>query len=438
MSTNPFLACDKRILADSATSGAAAKNLFTLCDEIGPRFAGTDGYRRAAEFMLERFQSCKLDRAELEPFSFTAWRRGAPAQLSMQTPLVKAYDCYALPYSGATGPQGVRAALVDIGAGAAADIETHRKKIKGRFVLTTAAGAHRTDIYATCESLGAVGFILGNTVEGMMLHTGSVANGRGGTIPAVSIGCESAQQIRRLTGSGRSRFTLVTDATVEQATTWNVVGELRGSEHPDELVIMGGHLDSHEIGPGGFDNGAGVVMVMEAARLLARQRKHLKRTVRFIGFAAEEVGLLGSHYHATAHAAELRKGRFMLNCDTPALGRPRGLAFHDCPRGAAYLSKLSEQMESEIVCQNRVHCHSDHYPFILQGLPTAGMGGGRFAAPVQHLVHMAGDTPEKVSLTDLRDGAAFAARILLRAASDEQWPRMRRGAAEIARWRAKG
>ena len=381
MSTNPFLACDKRILADSATSGAAAQNLFTLCDEIGPRFAGTDGYRRAAEFMLEQFQSYRLDRAELEPFSFAAWRRGAPAQLSMQTPLVKAYDCYALPYSGTTGPRGVSAALVDIGAGAAADIETHRKKIKGRFVLTTAAGAHRTAIYATCESLGAVGFILGNTVDGMMLHTGSVANGRGGTIPAVSIGCESAQQIRRLTGSGRSRFTLVTDATVEQATTWNVVGELHGSEHPDELVIMGGHLDSHEIGPGGFDNGAGVVMVMEAARLLARQRKHLKRTVRFIGFAAEEIGLLGSHYHATAHASELRKGRFMLNCDTPALGRPRGLAFHDCPKGAAYLSKLSEQMESEIVCQNRVHCHSDHYPFILQGLPTAGMGGGRFGAP---------------------------------------------------------
>ena len=125
-------------------------------------------------------------------------------------------------------------------------------------------------------------------------------------------------------GSGQARnqalrFTLATDATIEQDTTWNVLGELRGSEYPDELVIMGGHLDSHEIGPGAFDNGAGVLMVIEAARLLAKQRTHLKRTIRFIGFAGEEVGLLGSHYHAKTHAAQLREARFMLNCVTPAL-----------------------------------------------------------------------------------------------------------------------
>ena len=121
----------------------------------------------------------------------------------------------------------------------------------------------------------------------------------------------------------------------------------------------------------------------------------------------------------------------MLNCDTPALGCPRGLAFHKCPKAAAYMRTLAGQMGSEIVCQERSHCHSDHYPFILQGLPTAGIAGGAFGSGVQHFAHMAADTPEKISMTDLRDSAAFAARMLLRASNDEHWPEMRRSATEI-------
>lgn len=435
MPRNPFLSIDKRILADSGSSGASSEYLLTLCDQIGPRFAGTEGYRRAAEYMLGLFRQYDLENAELEPFEFTAWRRGEPAAFALREPFPRAYDCYALPYGASTGARGVTAPLVDVGAGAAADIEVNRRRIKGRFVLATCAGVHRTETYAQCVALGAAGFILNSGIEGNLLGTGAVASGYDGLIPAISIGRESALQIQRLAKANTLRFTLTTHAILEQATTWNVVGELKGREFPDELVIMGGHLDSHEIGPGAFDNGAGVVQVMEAARLLARQRKHLKRTVRFIGFAAEEIGLLGSHYHARTHAAELRKARFMLNSDTPSLGRPRGLAFHKCPKAAPYMAMLAEQMQTPLVCQNRAHCHSDHYPFILQGLPTAGMAGGHFAAPVQHFVHMAADTPEKVSLTDLREGAAFAARILLRAANDAEWPRMRRSAAEVKAWR---
>ncbi len=431
MRKNPFLAIDRQILADSGTSGECAENLHVLCDEIGPRFAGTDGYRRAAEFMLERFRQYKLENAALEPFEFTAWRRGEPAVLTMQEPRVLSYDCYALPYGAATGPAGITAQLVDIGGGSPDEVEANRKQIKRRIVMTTASARHRIDVYEHCVSLGAAGFVLSASVAGMILPTGTVANGELGVIPAVGIAHEGALQIQRLAKRGRPVLTLTTDALVEPATTWNVVGELTGTEFPDELVIMGGHLDSHEIGPGALDNAAGAVQVMEAARLLARRRKHLKRTVRFIGFAAEEVGLLGSHHHARKHAAKMRKARFMLNSDCPSRGRPKGLTFHQCPKAEPYVEMLAKQMETPIACQDRFHTHSDHYPFVLKGVPTAGMGGGRFAPSTQHFVHMAGDTPDKISLTDLREGAAFAARILLRAANDEHWPRMRRSAAQV-------
>jgi hypothetical protein len=435
MSKNPFLAIDKRILADAGTSRDVDDNLSALCDGIGPRFAGTPNYRKAADYVLDRFKQYKLDDAALEPFAFTAWRRGAPASLVLASPSALTIDCYALPYGAATPPEGVTARLLDIGGGSSDEIQAVRKRIKGRLVLTDGASGHRTDIYAQCAALGAAGFILSSPFEGNTLVTGSVAEGRDGIIPAISIGRESALQLQRLAKENDLRLTLTLDARLEASTTWNVVGELKGSERPEELVIMGGHLDSHELSHGAFDNGAGVVQVIEAARLLAKQRKHLKRTVRFIAFGAEEVGLLGSHYHAKTHAAELRKGRFMLNCDTPSFGRPRGLAFHECPRAAAYMAKLSEQMRTELVCQNRSHRHSDHYPFILQGLPTAGIGGGPFGPLGRQYPHTAADTLDKISLTDLRDCAAFSARILLRVASDDAWPSMRRSKKEIATWR---
>ena len=138
-----------------------------------------------------------------------------------------------------------------------------------------------------------------------------------------------------------------------------------------------------------------------------------------------------SEQRAKEHAARLRKARVLLNSDGPSLGSPKGLAFHKCPKATPYMEMLSRQMETPISLHDRFHCNSDHYPFILQGLPTAGMGGGRFSHHVRHYVHMAADTPDKISLTDRREGAAFAARILLRAANDEEWPRMRRSPAQV-------
>lgn len=437
-SANPFLAVDRRIVGDAGTSGEVRRTLYTLCDEIGSRFAGTDGYRLAAEYMLGRFKAYGLATARLEPFEFVAWRRGAPARLHLTAPRSREVPCLALPHGAATGPEGLEAGWVDVGGGSAAEIDACGRRLPGRFALTDGSSGHRRDVLMRCAAAGSAGLLLGNRMEGMQLQTGSVGGEGAEAIPAVSIAFETLCELRRLAAGDHGRLRLVTDGRCEPATTWNVVGELPGGEHPDELVVMGGHLDSHDISPGAFDNGAGAVMVMEAARLLARHRRHLKRTIRFIGFAAEEVGLLGSHHHARTHAAALQKARFMLNCDTPALGRPHGLAFHGCPKAAGYVAGLAAQMDAEIPCHDRQHCHSDHYPFILQGVPTAGIAGGSAGSRAAAFVHRYGDTPEKLAVEDLRDAAAFAARFLLRAANDEHWPAMRRGAAEIRAWKAKG
>jgi Zn-dependent M28 family amino/carboxypeptidase len=266
---------------------------------------------------------------------------------------------------------------------------------------------------------------------GMILPTGTVADAEEGPIPAAGIAYESAQQILRFAKKGATRLRLALECSYEQSTTWNVIGELAGTEFPDELVIMGGHLDSHDTTPGAVDNASGVVQVMEAARLLASQRRHLKRTVRFIGFGAEEVGLLGSHHHARKHADRLRSARFMLNSDCPGLGSPKGLSFHGLPGAQPYIEMLAGEMGTPIVFQDGFNRHSDHYPFMLEGLATAGMRSGKFKPGVGGFGHTAADTPDKISVTDLREGAAFAARILLRASSDERWPSLRRSSEQV-------
>jgi hypothetical protein len=298
MTKNIFEEIDRNIIADSANSDLES-NLKIFCNEIGTRFPGTEGYRKAAEFGLERFKSYGFENACLELFDFLAWRRGKPAEFTLLSPEKEIYECFELPYGSATGPDGIEAGIVDIEEGSDEKIDAKRDNIKGSFVLTTSTAQHRTVIYKRCIELGAVGFVFHNTIEDDILTTGTVANEEEGRIPAIGVTLSTAEKIKEFIKEEKDPvFRIFTDGSYENDITWNVVAELPGNEIDDEPVIMGGHLDSHDIGPGAYDNCSGAVLVLETARLLAAQKEYLKRPIRFILFGGEEIGLLGSHYHA--------------------------------------------------------------------------------------------------------------------------------------------
>jgi hypothetical protein len=394
-----------------------ARNLFHLCDRIGPRFAGTPGYRRAAEYMRSQFEQYGLQRTHLEPFTFNAWRRGEPARLAICGPVDQTINCYALPYAASTPAGGVRADLVNVGSGTAEAIEAVSDRIAGRFALVIKPGRHRMDVYAACVNAKAAGFIFAAGADGMGLISGSVSDAEPGAIPAVSIGREDALKLARFAESQAVSLHLTTQHTIEPDTTWNVIGELPGRTHPDEFVIVGGHLDSHEIGPGAYDNGAGAVQVMEIARLLSSKRDRLDRTVRFIGFAAEEIGLLGSKHHANAHADQMPRVRAMFNCDMPGLCPPWVVGYHTCPDAESLIAALSKTLAIDLIPRAIPHGHSDHYPFTLHGVPALELVGSRPTVGGPKFAHMAGDTPEKIPLDLLADSAALAAEIVLHLAN---------------------
>ncbi len=397
-----------------------ARNLFGLCDVIGPRFAGTDGDRLAAEMIQRTFERYGLTDVHREEFPFTAWRRGRGAQLRLLVPRECVLPAYAMPYGAATVPDGIRASWVDIGTGSPAEIAEKGELLRGAFALTDGSSGQRKDIQRRCASAGAVGVLHGHNTDGMLFKTGSVDDGRESPICAVNIPAEVLALLRRIKEPGRLQ--LVVDCFCEPSTTCNVIGALHGTTYPDEVVVMGGHYDSHDISPGAFDNATGVTIMMEAARLLRPWRDQLKRTIRFVAFGAEEMGLLGSHHHVRANVEAIRKVRFMLNCDTPCMGRPHGLGFHKCAAAEPLVQQLSADMGEELTFANRKHNSSDHYPFMLQGVITAGVAGKSGDSRGTGFYHMAGDTPDKLVLQELSDTASFVARVLLRVANDDNWP----------------
>jgi hypothetical protein len=432
MTINNYSDIDQEIVANNTSHSEAEKNLYHICDNIGPRFVGTPGYLESAEYMAEVFRGYGLDKVELEEFPLMAWKRGDVATLSIVSPMKRDIPCHELPYSGSTPKGGVSAEVIDIGSGTKDDLDRLGDQLKGKLALCTGLSSHRSDIYQACEARGAVGFLLSCPKPGGIFQTGSIKYNEQGSIPGFSISNESTLLIQRLSAKGIAlKLQIESDSGCESDVTWNVVAEIRGTEFPDEWVVMGGHLDSHEISSGAFDNGAGAVLVTETARLLSSLKGQLKRSFRFILFSGEEVGLLGSHFHAESHAEELKRARFMLNADTPASGFPKGLHFHAMPSAESYMNELSKEMGEPLAFKSFFHSHSDHYPFVLQGLPTAGMGGGSEGPPMESWYHMEADTPDKVPFESVNAGASFAARFLLRASNEESWPFGHRSEEEV-------
>lgn len=430
---NPFINVDRDIIADAYTSNETADVLHFLCDSIGVRFAGADGERLSAEYIASKFEQYGLDSVEIEEFKFEAWRRGDPALLSIVGDGTRNISCLALPYGAPTRPGGVTAKLIDIGPGAADDVERNKERIKGSIVLTEASGAHRSEIYGRVTEAGAAGFVMNSRTPGMILPTGCVSFGQPGALPAVGIAHESGLLLQRLSGKSDVTLKIETYDSFESGISRNVVGELKGTRFPDEYVVIGGHMDSHDVAPGAVDNASGTTCVVETARLLGRQADNVERTIRFVSFGAEEVGLLGSYHHTEAHADDMAAIRFMLNLDCLVMSRPKGLVFHKLPQAEGYVKELRAQINEPLPFVDGIHAHSDHFPFILKGVPTGEIGGGRFNPQVNSFCHMAGDTADKVSLIDLREESALAARLLFRASNDPNWPFTHRTAGEVSR-----
>jgi carboxypeptidase Q len=332
------------IVRQATDHSEVMKNLEYLADVIGPRLTGSPAMRRANDWTLEQFKSYGLT-AALEPWDFgVTWERG-PVFARLLAPFQRAVTAHSWAWTAGTDGKPLVGPVVLVNVSSPESVAVYIDRIKGAWLMTgqpatifnpdgppmtaadsaglrtranqfrapmdtsAAAVARRrqfqTDLPYLLKQAGALGRLTdGGKEHGLMTMSGSPYSVS--PLPNLVIAHEDFAQLARLIQNGVTpRFEAAVTNTmgarpVEQ---YNTVAEIRGTEKPGEVVILGAHLDSWDLGTGTTDNGTGSMVVLEAARAIAHSGLKPKRTIRFILFSGEEEGLLGSAAYAAQHAA---------------------------------------------------------------------------------------------------------------------------------------
>ncbi len=324
----------ERIIGGALAGNGAYEKLAELTDTIGPRLSGSPGAEAAVQWALRRFAEDGVS-AHREKAMVAHWVRGVERAEVIASPGAAAVPLAVTALGGSVGTAegGITAEVIEVRS--FDELRALGAKARGKIVLfqhtmSTAAGYGQFAVFrhrgaAEAARVGAAAALVRSLATGSLRspHTGTMEYAEGTPrIPAAAVATEDAELLHRLVARGPTRVHLVLGCggqpDVESA---NVVAEVRGREHPEEVVVLGAHLDSWDLAQGAVDDGAGVVIAMETARLIARLPRAPRRTVRVVLFMNEENGLDGAKAYAKAHAAELPRHVAALEADGGA-GRP--------------------------------------------------------------------------------------------------------------------
>ncbi len=337
------------------TDGKAYEWLGHLSNQIGGRLSGSVQAQQAVDYTKSELEELGLDRVWLQPVMVPKWTRGTPefAYIESEPGNTNNVPVCALGGSVPTPGGGLKAEVVEVqGIG---DLERlGREAIAGRIVFYNRPMdptlIHTFEAYSGCvdqrysgaeeaAKYGAVGVI----VRSMNLrlddfpHTGSMSYGELAPqqrIPAAAISTNGAELLSTTLklNPGIKFFFRQNCRQLPDVQSYNVLGEIRGSQFPDEVIVVGGHLDSWDLGDGSHDDGAGCVQSMEVLRLMKETGYRPKRTIRVVLFMNEENGLRGGNEYAAAAAESGQRHLFALESDAGGFS-PRGFSF-DCSEEA--------------------------------------------------------------------------------------------------------
>ncbi|MBI2186498.1 MAG: M20/M25/M40 family metallo-hydrolase [Acidobacteria bacterium] len=331
----PYREVAARLVQAATGDQFAWRRLAELTDTFGHRLGGSENLDRAVVWAVEAMRRDGLENVRAEEVMVPRWVRGRESA-EITVPPKHSIAMLGLGGSIATPPGGLEAEVVVVNA--FEELRSRAADIRGRIVLFNApfttysdTVAYRTGGARAASQLGAVAALIrGVGPTGLRTpHTGSVQYGQGiSPIPAASISAEDADRIARLTSrGGRVRVRLTMEARADpDVLSANVVGELRGRERPEEIVLLGGHFDSWDVGTGASDDAVGCIITWEAARLMARLGIRPRRTVRIVLFTNEENGLRGATAYAAKHAAHAGNHVFALEADSGVF-EPASLGF---------------------------------------------------------------------------------------------------------------
>ena len=421
-------------LIDAATRDSAAWNrIAELTDTFGPRPSGSDALERAIDWTLDRMRADGLENVRGERVMVRHWVRGTESA-ELISPRRKPLPMLGLGGSIATPPRGITAPVVVVSS--FDDLAAQGTKVKGKIVLFDAPftqyGAtvqYRYRGASAAAKLGAVAalvrsvgpFSMYSPHTGMMAYDSTVAR-----IPVAAITVEDAMLLHRMQNRGQPISVRLTMSArmLPNVPSRNVVAELRGRELPDEIVVMGGHIDSWDVGQGAMDDAGGVVAAWEAVRLMKALGLRPRRTIRVVGWTNEEHGAEGAAAYRATHAAEVDKHVFALESDNGVF-RPYGIAVVGTDSAMAMLRRIAPlltRIGADSV--SRGDAETDVEPLLNAGVPGAGLhvDGTRYF----WYHHTNADTPDKLDPRDVaRCVATMAVYAYVLAEMPEVLPRLR-------------
>ncbi len=338
----------RRIFDQALVQGKTYPWLRHLSKNIGHRLAGSEGDKKAVAWGQKELENLGLDSVWLQPVKVPHWVRGAKEEAHIQTQHGKfQVPILALGGSVATPESGISAAVIEVHS--LEEVEKLGDKVKGKIVFYNRAmpatnietfrsyGATVGLRYSGARVAGKYGAV-GAIVRSMNLslddhpHTGVMSygdNSESEKIPTAAISTNGAETLSKLIKDSQTQvefFFKMSCKTLPDTVSYNVIGQLNGSTFPDEIILVGGHLDSWDVGDGSHDDGSGVVQSMEVARIFKQLRIQPKRTLRVVLFANEENGLAGGNEYARVAKEKGEKHIVALESDSGGF-TPRGFGF---------------------------------------------------------------------------------------------------------------
>jgi carboxypeptidase Q len=397
-------------------------NLRRLTDEIGGRVSGSPEMAKAVEWGMAAFRAAGVD-VHTEKYMLPVYWSETDTRLEVLGPVRFPVSLVSEGLSPATPAVGLEAALVDVKYGTAQDFAAAGALLKGAMLLV------HSDIGSTWADLfdeylrppeiikrslegGAAAILWMGARERKLLyrHTNSL-EGEVDRIPQAVVAREDAMRLVRAAaaspGKLRVRLTMP-NKIVGPVEQFNVVGEIRGYEKPDEVVVLGAHLDSWELGTGALDNGCNAALVIEAARAIKASGLLPRRTIRFILFSGEEQGTVGSYAYVQQHRAEMDKVRGVVVFDS-GVGRVTGYSLggrQDIEPGVREILKPFAGWGADNHTAD-ASFGTDNFDFLLEGVPT--LVANQEVANYLQNYHAASDTFDKVDIRELKLNTALAA-----------------------------
>jgi carboxypeptidase Q len=414
-----------KIAGEGMLDSHAFQYLTELSDDVGARVTGSPADRKAEEWGAAKMKAIGLENVHAEKYQiWRGWTRGT-ADAEMLTPVKHKLHVDAMGWTGSTPAGGAEGDVVPVNL---FDLDNEIKnvsRLKGKVALVVMKGnpnkgfiqlfAQFGDFLRAAGPAGAIAVIGGQggiKSAGMNLtHTGILGFNADFAVPVVSMTAEDQGQLERFLARGitpRVRFNVQNTFTNGPVETANVVGEIRGRERPEQILVVGGHLDSWDLAQGATDNGSGTATVLGAAETIVRSGERPRRTIRFVLFTGEEQGLDGSFAYIKQHQSEMANHLGDLVLDA-GQGAVKGFQMGGRDDLVPVFQPFADAMANfkKISVDDKVESGTDTLPFSIAGLP--GINLLQDATDYKYTHHSAADALEAQKADVLSQNATLMA-----------------------------